>query len=143
MGKTVEEMSGKDDRELFPSPVAHVLMEREQQILTTGEAQVFEEIETTENATRTYLTTKSVYRDANGAVSGLIGIAREITELKQLEEQFRQAQKMEAVGRLAGGIAHDFNNLLTVINGLQPTHRSSPPANGSQSRPSGGDPEGR
>jgi PAS domain S-box-containing protein len=74
---------------------------------------------------------------ADGAVAGLVAAISDVTEQKLLQTQLRQAQKMEAVGRLAGGIAHDFNNLLGVIKGYSEIAVGKLPAEDPLRRPLG------
>jgi PAS domain S-box-containing protein len=67
-------------------------------------------------------------RIEHGAVAGIVGFVRDITERRRLEAQLIQAQKVEAVGQLAAGLAHDFNNLLTAVNGHAALLESTLPA---------------
>ena len=124
LGRSPEDIVGRDDFELYPPVDARQFVEDDRRVLETGQAQSFEGVATHADGTQAYLVTKGVYRDPGGAILGLYGISHDITDLHKAHESLEQtrealfrAQKMEAVGQLTGGVAHDFNNILAVIIG--------------------------
>ncbi len=117
LGCTSEEAVGKTDFDFFDEEHARKAFEDEQRIMTTGTAVTGqEEKETWPDGSVTWVsTTKVARRNAEGEVIGIIGISRDITDRKKLEQQFLRQQRMEGIGTLAGGIAHDLNNVLAPI----------------------------
>ncbi|MGA9778969.1 MAG: PAS domain S-box protein [Verrucomicrobiia bacterium] len=108
---------GKTDFDLFPKDIAKAFFADDQAVLKTGKPVINreEKVIRPDGEVRWLLTTKVPWCDAHGNIIGLVGIGRDITDKKHLEEQFLRAQRMESIGRLATGIAHDLNNILAPI----------------------------
>jgi len=115
-GYTAQEMIGRSITVLAPEERMDEIPTILQKIRNGERVEYFESLRVTKDKRilNMSISVSPIY-DAEGKVVGASTIARNISAQKKIEDQLRQSQKMEAVGRLAGGVAHDFNNLLGII----------------------------
>ena len=117
-GYTAEEAIGQSMRILVPPDRLTEAEELMSRVRQGGRVSHFETVGVRKDGVKLSISLAvSPIRDDLGAIVGISQIARDISEQKELEQHFRQAQKLESLGVLAGGLAHDFNNLLTGIMG--------------------------
>ena len=132
--RAAEELFGWTSEEVIGRPVPNIPADQREGfdstrafLRTGGAPRTAEVVRSRKDGSRVpVLMAMGVLRDLKSNPNGYIAFVTDLTDRKSLENQLLQAQKMEAVGRLAGGIAHDFNNILTVIMGCASILESSP-----------------
>lgn len=117
-GLTPEQMKGKTDFDIMPCELAQRLRDEDRELLKAGGTRGSDcEIQTSRGEIRTFNSLKTRLYDSKGRVTGLLGISRDITELKKLQNQVIERRAFETARKITVPAAHDFNNILTAING--------------------------
>src|SRR5579871_415257 len=130
-GYAPAEVIGRSISILAPPECADEIPEIMRKIRNGEHVEYFESVRVTKDKKKLDVSISvSPIHDAEGKVVGASTIARNITAQKKIEDQLRQSQKMEAVGRLAGGVAHDFNNLLGIVTACSELLRGKVDAEG-------------
>jgi PAS domain S-box-containing protein len=115
LGKSVADLVGRTDEDLFPPALSHRIHQEDLHILATGESITYEETMTLDHQVRTFLTLKTPRRDAAGRVVGVVGISRDISDRKQIEAElqlFKQAveSSSDAIGMADAQGRHVYQN---------------------------------
>ncbi len=116
-GLEPDDVIGSRDVDLLPRGSAESTLAHDAAVLRSKEPMQFEERMELRSGARDFLVARFPLLDVGDNPWALCGVATDVTQIVELQDQVRRSQRLEAVGRLAGGIAHDFNNLVAVILG--------------------------
>jgi PAS domain S-box-containing protein len=118
IGRDRSEIIGRTEADLFPPAEAKQVREANMSVAQSGEPRTFTDRKLTSPSGVRSVETRMVPISNGGGTPGrILAIIRDVTDAKVREEQIRQLQRMDAIGRLTGGVAHDFNNLLAIVHG--------------------------
>ena len=118
IGRDRSEIIGRTEADLFPPAEAKQVREANMSVAQSGEPRTFTDHKLTSPSGVRSVETRMVPISNGGGTPGrILAIIRDVTDAKVREEQIRQLQRMDAIGRLTGGVAHDFNNLLAIVHG--------------------------
>ncbi|MES9995826.1 ATP-binding protein [Desulfovibrio aminophilus] len=117
VSREVDEVAGKTDADLFPAELAAARTEANRRVLLTGERFQTETRREAGHGERWFHTVQVPVFDRDDRIVGVLRTARDVTQIKDYQDQLIQAQKMESLGKLAGGVAHEINTPLGIILG--------------------------